>query len=150
MKTLLNLYKDRLGLRQDQIRGVEVKIATGTCLSVTDFVTSTSTYTCMYVQLMKDDGISIRVTITESQSTTSGANVTLLVGQMQQDVCSSTYIPPPPPMHSPLSLSSPPPPPPTHIHTIHLLTLNTLTHTQYQSSALVIRYNRAMLEPSGD
>ena len=24
------------------------------------------------------------------------------------------------------------------------------THTQYQSNALVIRYNRAVLEPSGD
>ena len=35
---------------------------------------------------MKDDGISIGVTITESQNTSAGADVTILVGQMQQDV----------------------------------------------------------------
>ena len=35
---------------------------------------------------MKNDGISIGVTVTESQNTSIGANVTLLVGQMQQDV----------------------------------------------------------------
>ena len=47
MKTLLNRYKDRLGLMQDQIRGVEVKIATVTCLFVINFVASIST--CVYI-----------------------------------------------------------------------------------------------------
>ena len=85
MKTLLNRYKDRLGLTQDQIGGIEVN------------VTSTCSYSCWFVglihscilcdtQLMKEDGISIGVTITESQNTSAGADVTILVGQMQQDV----------------------------------------------------------------
>lgn len=78
MKTLLNRYKDTLGLIQDQISDIELK---------------------------GKDGIIIVVTITDSQNTTSGANITLVVGQMQQD---------------------------------------------YQSNALVIRYNRAVLEPSGE
>jgi hypothetical protein len=39
-----------------------------------------------FVQLSQDGGISIGVTITDSQNTSVGANVTILVGQMQQDV----------------------------------------------------------------
>ena len=39
-----------------------------------------------FVQLTQDGGISIGVTFTESQNTLVGANVTILVGQMQQDV----------------------------------------------------------------
>ena len=39
-----------------------------------------------FVQLTQDGGISIGVTITESENTSVGADVTILVGQMQQDV----------------------------------------------------------------
>ena len=39
-----------------------------------------------FVQLMNKGGIRIGVTITEPQNTSVGANVTILVGQMQQDV----------------------------------------------------------------
>jgi hypothetical protein len=39
-----------------------------------------------FVQLSQDGGISIGVTITDSQNTSVGANITILVGQMQQDV----------------------------------------------------------------
>ena len=39
-----------------------------------------------FVQLAQDGGISIGVTITESENTSVGANITILVGQMQQDV----------------------------------------------------------------
>ena len=39
-----------------------------------------------YLQLSKDDGIKIDITLMESQNATSGANVSLLIGQMQQDV----------------------------------------------------------------
>ena len=39
-----------------------------------------------FVQLMNMGGISVGVTITEPQNTSVGANVTILIGQMQQDV----------------------------------------------------------------
>ena len=45
------------------------------------------------MQLMEDDGISIGVTITESQNTSTGADVTILVGQMQQDVSHISFAP---------------------------------------------------------
>ena len=44
------------------------------------------------LQLKGENGISIGVTIIGSQNATSGANITLLVGQMQQDVSLTQHL----------------------------------------------------------
>ena len=41
---------------------------------------------CCCEQVKDEEGVTITVEFTESESVSSGANVTLLVGQMEQDV----------------------------------------------------------------